>query len=116
MMTALTREQIEETFDEAWKSHDSLSGEMGCPPDKEFKARLEVCKALALRGLDTVPRPLAELDGPALAIYRNAGARANSYVIVAKRPNGTWASHSLGAAWPDDTLAVPLSALPEPKP
>lgn len=69
---------------------------------------------LALRGLECHPRPLAEIEGPALVIYHIGDDTLPSHVIVGKRPNGTWASHSLGKAWPDTTLAIPLSALPAP--
>ena len=108
-MTTLTREQIEWFFD-------------NCRTTPEMLA----VKALALRGLDTVPRPIEEApkDGSVIYAFHRSAKRfvpcrweIQLYHKV-PRPfwsfiDGFWEFYSRNS---QPTHFIPLSALPEPKP
>jgi hypothetical protein len=69
--------------------------------------------ALAQQALAMQPRPLSEVEGLALLVYKPQGEDELSCTILRKYPSGKWCAGSFGYAWPETTLAIPLSALPK---
>lgn len=104
MMTTLTREQIEWFFD-------------NCRTTPEMLA----VKALALRGLDTEPRPIEEAPKDGTKILAWWGGRWLITYWVSKSALPGWKYPAMEpikvydkSTW-KPTHFIPLSALPEPK-
>lgn len=123
-MTTLTREQIEETRNILL---DRMVPEW-CVDDEHaafWRNRVKAAFALALRGLDTVPRPIEEApkDGSVIYAFHRSAKRfvpcrweIQLYHNV-PRPfwsfiDGFWEFYSRDS---QPTHFIPLSALPEPK-
>ena len=77
--------------------------------DYHTPAMAQEFKRLALLALSMEPRPLAEIEGPAIRAHKVPGN--TGYTILCKYADGEWRGSWAGTEWPDTTLAIPLSAL-----
>ena len=121
MSETLTREQIEELlkyyqagvadYETLLKGTDDVIERWAEVEIEKAKQHVALCN-MALSWIEVQPRPLSEIDASDVAIVRHKNGFG---YFVSKYPSGKWLHHTFGEAWPETTLAVPLSSLPEPK-